>query len=145
MSQFFRLQILSFPNVAIFDDRGRRAMKKEKTIKSVTLSQGAVEDLTQLKLRAEDLIKQLEEKIEQNGRMSHRSLYHISLGDYHLTYCEKDGDINLISILTHQEYLAMKAYERGEVTLTRGAELASLDFETFREKLFMNEIHIIPA
>jgi len=121
-------------------------MKEEKTIlKSVTLSQSAVEDLTQLKLQAKELIKQLEEEIEQNGRIPHHSLCHISLGDYHLTYREKDAEVRLISILTHQEYLAIKAYERGEVTLTRGAELASLDFETFREKLFMNEIPIIPA
>jgi predicted HTH domain antitoxin len=121
-------------------------MEERKTMfRSVVLNQSAVEDLTQLKLRAEDLIKQLKEKVEQNGKMLHSSLYHISLEDYHLTYRLKDAEIRLISILTHQEYLAIKAYERGEVTLTRGAELANIDFETFREKLFVNEIPIIPA
>jgi hypothetical protein len=121
-------------------------MKERKTIlKSVTLSQSAIEDLTQLKLRAEDLIEQLKEEIEQNGKMLHSYLCHISLGNYHLTYRVQDTEIRLISILTYQEYLAMKSYERGEVTLTRGAELANIDFETFREKLFVNEIPIIPA
>lgn len=121
-------------------------MKEKKTMpKLVTLNQSAIEDLIQLKLRAEDLIKQLEEKIEQNGKTLHSSLRHISLGNYHLTYRAQDAEISLISILTHQEYLATRAYEKGEVTLTRGAELASLDFETFREKLFVNEIPIIPA
>jgi len=121
-------------------------MKEKKTMnESVTLSQSAIEDLTQLKLRAEDLIKQLEEEVEQNGKNLHSPLCHISLGDYHLTYCSQDAEIRFISILTHQEYLAIKAYERGEVTLTRGAELANLDFETFREKLFVNEIPVMPA
>lgn len=121
-------------------------MKEKKTMsKLVTLNQSAIEDLTQLKLRAEDLIKQLEEKIEQNDKTLHSSLCHISQGNYHLTYRIQDAEIRLISILTHQEYLAIRAYEKGKVTLTRGAELANIDFETFREKLFVNEIPIIPA
>ena len=121
-------------------------MEERKTIpKSVTLSQNAIEDLTQLKLQAEYLTQKLEEEVEQNGKVLHSFLCSTSLGEYHLTYSIQDAEICLISILTHQEYLAIKAYERGEVTLTRGAELANLDFETFREKLFMNEIPIIPA
>ena len=57
-------------------------MKERKTIlKSVTLSKSAIEDLTQLKLLAEDLIKQFKEKVEQNGKTLHSSLCGISLFD----------------------------------------------------------------